>query len=85
MNDVVIYSTSWCPSCVNAKAFFDARGVAYTEIDVEQWDDPRGNLAEITGQRSVPQIIIGETHVGGFDDLLAKHQAGELDALLAPA
>jgi glutaredoxin 3 len=52
---------------------------------VEQWDDPRGKLEEITGQRTVPQILVGDTHVGGFDDLLALHQDGALDGLLAGA
>ncbi|NND04218.1 MAG: glutaredoxin [Acidimicrobiia bacterium] len=82
MNDVTIYSTSWCPSCVNAKAFFDGKGVTYTEIDVEKWDDPRGKLEELTGRRSVPQIVIGESHVGGFDDLLALNADGVVDELL---
>lgn len=82
MNDVTIYSTSWCPSCVSAKAFFDAKGVAYTEIDVELWDDPRGKLEEIIGRRSVPQIVIGDAHVGGFDELLALHADGVVDELL---
>lgn len=85
MNQATIYTTSWCPSCVNAKAFFDNKGVTYTEIDVEQWDDPRGRLETITGRRSVPQIVIGDTHVGGFDDLLALHQDGVLDELLTAA
>lgn len=85
LNDVTIYSTSWCPSCVNAKAFFENRGVAYKEIDVESWDDPRGNLAEITGRRSVPQIVVGTTHIGGFDDLLALNADGVLDELLGSA
>lgn len=83
INDVTIYSASWCPSCVNAKAFFDNKGVAFTEIDVERWDDPRGKLEDITGRRSVPQILIGETHIGGFDDLLALHKTGGVDELLA--
>ena len=52
MTDIIIYTTSWCPSCVNAKAFFDGIGAAYTEIDIERWNDPRGNLEEITGRRS---------------------------------
>lgn len=82
MKDVTIYSTSWCPSCVNAKAFFDNKGVVYTEIDVENWDDPRGKLEQLTGRRSVPQIIIGDAHVGGFDDLLALNADGVLDELL---
>lgn len=82
MNDVTIYTTSWCPSCVNAKAFFDSKDAGYTEVDVERWDDPRGQLEQLTGRRSVPQIVIGDTHVGGFDDLLALHQAGGVDQLL---
>ena len=82
MSDVTIYTTSWCPSCVNAKAFFDSKGAVYTEIDVEEWDDPRGDLEAITGRRSVPQIVIGDTHVGGFDDLLELNRTGEIDALL---
>lgn len=83
MNDVTIYSTSWCPSCVNAKAFFDAKGASYTEVDVAERDDPRGRLEAIAGHRSVPQIVIGDTHVGGFDDLLALSQTGRVDELLA--
>ena len=82
MNEVTIYSTSWCPSCVNAKAFFDNKGVDYTEVDVEQWDDPRGQLESITGKRTVPQIVIGDSRVGGFDDLLFLHQDGVLDEML---
>jgi len=85
MNDITIYSTSWCPSCVKAKAFLDNKGATYTEVDVEQWDDPRGKLEALTGRRSVPQIVIGDTHVGGFDDLLALNQAGALDNLLEVA
>ncbi len=82
MEAVTIYSTSWCPSCMSAKAFFEGKGVAFDEIDVEQWDDPRGRLEEITGRRSVPQILIGETHIGGFDDLLALNADGVVDELL---
>ena len=82
LNDVTIYTTSWCPSCVNAKAFFDGKGVNYEEIDVEDWADPRGKLEAITGRRSVPQIVIGETQVGGFDDLLALNSDGVVDELL---
>lgn len=84
MKDVTIYTTSWCPACVNAKAFFESKGgVGYEEIDVESWDDPRGKLRAITGRRSVPQIFIGETHVGRFDDLRALNADGVLDHLLS--
>lgn len=82
MNDITIYTTSWCPSCVNAKAFFDNKEASYTEVDIEQWEDPRGRLEKITGRRSVPQIVIGDTLVGGFEDLLALSADGVLDELL---
>ena len=82
MSNITIYTTSWCPSCVKAKVFFEAKGAAYTEVDVEQWEDPRGRLEELTGRRSVPQIVIGDAHVGGFDDLLALHHDGAVDELL---
>ncbi len=84
MSNITIYTTSWCPSCVNAKAFFAGRDAEFTEIDVEAWDDPRGKLEEITGRRSVPQIVVGDTAIGGFDDLLALHADGVLDELLIP-
>ena len=83
MTAVTIYTTSWCPSCINAKAFFDANRITYTEIDVENWNDPRGRLEEITGKRTVPQIMVGDTLIGGFDGLLALHHDGVLAELLA--
>lgn len=83
MNQVKVYSTSWCPECHAAKRFLDAKKVPYLEIDIEkEFARPREQLVGITGQRSVPQIVIGETHVGGFDDLYALEHDGVLDGLL---
>ena len=84
MNNITIHTTSWCPSCVRAKTVLASRDIEYTEIDVEDWGDPRGKLEEITGRRSVPQIVVGDAHIGGFDDLLALNADGVLDELLAP-
>ncbi len=84
MNTVRMYTTQVCPYCVRAKALLKQRGV--TEIDEIRIDtDPaaRDHMMQITGRRTVPQIFIGEHHVGGCDDLMALDQKGELLPLLA--
>ena len=83
MAEVTIYSTQVCPYCVKAKQLLSSKGVDYKEIDISQ--DPA--LVEEAqtrsgGRRTVPQIFIGDHHVGGCDDLFALDAAGELDALL---
>jgi glutaredoxin 3 len=83
MKPVKIYTTPWCPYCVRAKRLLDKKGVSYQEIDVDNADEARIRLAEQTGRRTVPQIFIGEHHVGGSDDLHALEAQGKLDALLA--
>ena len=83
MTEVVVYSTSWCPECHAAKRFLDAKRVPYREVDIEkEFARPREQLVELTGQRSVPQVVIGETHVGGFDELFALEHDNVLDPLL---
>lgn len=82
MPSVRIYSTSWCPYCVAAKRYFTQRGVAFEEIDLTEDDEGRDELTQRTGQRTVPQIFIGDTHVGGYTDLMALASAGKLDPLL---
>jgi glutaredoxin 3 len=82
MKSVKIYTTPYCPYCVRAKRLLERKGVAFDEIDVANDDQARLDLAERTGLRSVPQIFIGEHHVGGSDDLHALEQDGKLDALL---
>lgn len=82
-SDVVVYSTGWCPYCVRAKALLERKGVPFREIRVDEDPAERQTMLERSrGQRTVPQIFIGDRHVGGFDDLYALDKAGELDALL---
>lgn len=81
---VLMYSTAVCPYCVRAEQILRARGV--TEIEKIRIDlDPaqRSEMMEKTGRRTVPQIYIGDTHVGGCDDLIALDQAGKLSLLIA--
>lgn len=81
---VKIYSSDYCPYCVRAKALLQARGVEdYEEIVVDGRPDLRAAMTSITGRTSVPQIFIGERHVGGCDDLHALDARGELKPLLA--
>lgn len=83
MADVTIYTTKVCPYCVRAKDLFKRKGVAYTEVDASDDAVREAMIAKAGGRRSVPQIFIGEAHVGGCDDLYALDKAGELDALLS--
>ncbi len=80
---VTIYSTSWCPWCDRAKTLLSTHGVDYTDVNIEQWADPRSELETRTGRRTVPQIFIGGTHVGGFDDLADLAADGTLMRLCA--
>jgi glutaredoxin 3 len=83
MNPVRMYTTQVCPYCIRAKALLKQRGV--TDIDEIRVDlDPaqRDRMIQLTGRRTVPQIFIGETHVGGCDDLMALDSRGGLAPLL---
>lgn len=82
MSKVVIYSSGFCPYCQRAKALLEARGAQYEEIVVDGQPEVRARMTEITGRTSVPQIFIGERHVGGCDDLHALDARGELAPLL---
>ena len=79
---VTIYTTSVCPYCAAAKTLLSNRQVNFTEIDVSTRPDLREEMIRRSGRRTVPQIFIGETHVGGYDDLAALDGAGMLNALL---
>lgn len=79
---VVMYSTSWCPYCDRARRLLASKSVAVEEIDVESAPGKRAEMIQRSGRRSVPQIFIGDHHVGGSDDLAALEAAGKLDALL---
>jgi len=84
MKPVRIYTTPICPYCARAKALLGEKGVSYEEIDVFMDVNARKAMQEKSGgARTVPQIFVGETHVGGCDDLYALERAGKLDALLA--
>ena len=84
MPPVTIYTTSWCPYCKAAKALLTRKGVAFTEIDVDGKPElHQAMTARAGGRSSVPQIFIGEQHVGGSDDIHALDARGELDKLLA--
>jgi glutaredoxin 3 len=82
MSTITIYTTAWCGECHVTKRFFDDRGLAYNEIDIETWDDPRGHLEELTGGRTVPQIVIDGKPFGGYDTFLRLRRSGELEGLL---
>ena len=83
MKPVEIYTTRTCGYCAAAKALLNRKGVAYTEIDVGGDPDLRAAMTQRAGgRRTVPQIFVGRTHVGGCDDLYALDQAGRLDPLL---
>jgi len=84
MKKVTIYSSSRCPYCVKAKRLLDSKNVQYEEIDVTDDDDARAKLIEkANGLRTVPQIFIGEAHVGGCDELYALDKEGRLDKLIS--
>ncbi len=84
MSRVRIYTTPICPYCMRAKALFAKKGVPFDEIDVYMDGDARQDMeAQTCGARTVPQIFIGERHVGGCDELYELDRAGELDVLLA--
>ncbi|AMV45369.1 MULTISPECIES: glutaredoxin 3 [Paraburkholderia] len=82
MSAITIYTTPTCPYCLAAKALLKKKGVSYEEVNLQGDRATALALMERTGRRTVPQIFVGETHVGGFDDLNALETAGNLDPLL---
>ena len=83
MKPVEIYTTQTCPYCIAAKALLKKKGVQFEEIDVQDASLRQQMMLRSNGRRTVPQIFIGDTHVGGCDDLQALDRAGKLDPLLA--
>ena len=83
MSKVQIYTTNWCPYCNAAKSLLHDKGVSYEEIDVTDPSLRDEMIQRAHGRRTVPQIFIGETHVGGYDDMAALERRGQLDPLLA--
>ena len=84
--EIVMYSTGWCPYCDRARALLERKGLPFREVKVDE--DPAERdamLARSGGRRTVPQIFVGDHHVGGFDDLYALEKAGKLDELTGRA
>lgn len=83
MSQVVIYTKAYCPYCVRAKALLDEKGVDYEELKIDEKPELRAQMiARANGRTTVPQIFIGERHIGGCDDMVAMNSAGSLDPLL---
>ncbi len=79
---ITLYTTDWCPYCERAKALLKRKGLGFREIDVERDPKVREEMVARSGRRSVPQIFVGDTHVGGCDELLALDRAGALESLV---
>lgn len=85
MSDVRMYTTAWCPYCIRARRLLDGKGVSYEDIRVDTQPELRAEMMDLSGRHTVPQIWVGDTHVGGFTDLAALEHNGSLDQLLASA
>lgn len=82
---ITLYTTAICPYCVAAKNFLKSKGQSWTEVRIDLEPAEREKMIAKAKRTSVPQIFIGETHVGGYDDMIALHRAGKLEPLLAGA
>lgn len=81
--DVVLYGTRFCAYCVRARRLLEAKGVDYRDVPVDADAEARREMERRSGSRTVPQVFIGDRHVGGFDALWALETTGELDRLLS--
>ena len=82
MSKVEIYTTQWCPYCHAAKALLDEKGIAYEEVDAQAPEARMAMIQRAHGRRTVPQIFVGEQHLGGYTDIAALDRAGKLDTAL---
>ena len=82
MNKVQIYTTGWCPYCYAAKALLEEKGVPYEEVDVSNPQLRMDMAQRAHGRRTVPQIFIGDRHIGGYDELASLDREGQLDPYL---
>jgi glutaredoxin 3 len=80
---ITIYSTAVCPYCVAAKNFLASKGQSWEEVRIDLDPAQREKMMALTRRTSVPQIFIGDVHVGGYDDMIAMHRVGNLEPLLA--
>lgn len=81
--EIVMYTTAVCPYCVAAKNFLKSKGLAWREVRVDTDPAEREAMIARAKRTSVPQIFVGDTHVGGFDDMMALHRAGRFEPLVA--
>jgi len=79
---ITLYTTAICPYCVAAKNFLRSKGMDWTEVRIDRDPEARAYMLERARRTSVPQIFVGDTHVGGYDDMMALHRAGKLEPLL---
>ncbi len=84
MPEIVMYSTAFCPYCIRARILLDSKGVSYREFRIDLESQLRVEMEQRSGRTSVPQIFVGDTHIGGFDDMYALERRGTLDVLLRP-
>ena len=82
---ITMYSTRFCPYCIRARNLLNDKGIGYTDISVDARPQLRREMMERSGRHTVPQIWIGEQHVGGFEDLARLERQGSLDKLIKPA
>jgi len=82
---ITLYTSAVCAYCMAAKQFLRSRELEWTEVRIDQNPAARMWMVETTGRTSVPQIFIGDTHIGGYDDMMALHRAGKFDPLLTGA
>jgi len=80
---ITLYTSAVCAYCMAAKQFLRSRHLEWSEIRIDQEPEARARMVETTGRTSVPQIFVGDTHVGGYDDMMALHRAGKFEPLLA--
>lgn len=82
---IIIYTTHYCPYCIHAKQLLERKNLSYDEINIEDNDALRQEMMDKSQRRTVPQIFINDRHIGGYDDLKALDDAGELDTIIRAA
>lgn len=82
MSNVIVYSTQNCPYCVSAKELLTRKNISFEEVRVDENPDELAKMMKLSGRRTVPQIFIDDKPIGGFDDLAALNDSGELDNLI---
>ncbi len=80
---ITLYATAWCGYCAAARALLHQKGMEFTEIDVDEDPKRREEMIARSGRRTVPQVFVGDQHIGGYDDLKALERSGKLGAVLA--